>query len=127
MRAACGKLFAMRPLVFGLVGLLVATLLFRYWMRRGRVSGDDARRLVERGALLVDVRTPGEFAGGHVGGATNVPLQELAARIGELGDPARAIVVYCHSGMRSRMAATLLRRSGFTGVADLGPRSAWPS
>jgi len=64
----------------------------------------DPVQLVADGALLLDVRTPGEFADGHVQGALNVPVQVLESRIAEL-DPARPVVVYCRSGNRSAMDA----------------------
>jgi phage shock protein E len=82
------------------------------------------RELVTNGALLLDVRTPEEFASGHVRGAVNIPVQELAGRMHELGSTGRDIVVYCRSGGRSATAASLLRRAGFR-VEDIGPMSAW--
>lgn len=89
-----------------------------------KVSGEEAKRLVQDGATLVDVRTPPEFALGHLDGAVNVPVQDLAVRHAEL-DPARAVVVYCRSGARSAAAAELLSANGFNSVHDLGPKSAW--
>src|SRR5690606_10226025 len=85
----------------------------------------NAATLVADGALLLDVRTPGEFADGHVAGALNIPVQELEARVAEL-DPARSVVVYCRSGNRSGTAASMLRARGFE-VTDIGPMSAWPN
>lgn len=64
------------------------------------------RRLVESGALLLDVRTREEFSGGHVPSAVNIPVQELASRLGETE---RAVVVHCRSGGRSAQASTMLR------------------
>lgn len=93
----------------------------------GKVAPAKARELVERGALLLDVRTPGEFAGGHIAGARNVPLQELGARVGELGDRDRPVVLYCASGMRSASAASALKRAGFKHVFDLGAMGRWPA
>lgn len=90
----------------------------------GPVAGAEARRLVAQGALLLDVRTAGEFSAGHVDGALNVPFDEVAARLAELGPPSRPIVAYCHSGRRSGIAATTLRARGYT-VWDLGPMTAW--
>ncbi len=115
----------MHPIYFALVGLAAALVAFRMLMRRGRVSATDARRLVADGALLLDVRTPAEFDAGHLEGAQNVAVQQLAAALEGLGPKARPIVVYCQSGMRSRFAAATLRRAGFTAVHDLGPRAAW--
>ena len=100
----------------GLVGYAIS-------LRRGRGSATDARAWVEAGALLVDVRTPGEFRGGHLDGAKNIPLQGLEGRLGEIGS-GRKGVGYCHSGMRSRAAAGVLRRAGHE-VLDLGPMTAW--
>jgi phage shock protein E len=81
------------------------------------------RRLVAEGALLLDVRTPAEFASGHVAGATNIPVQELPARLGELRDAPR-VVVYCRSGARSAAAAQMLRSRGHD-VLDVGPMTAY--
>ncbi len=90
------------------------------------VAPAEAHRLVEKeGALLLDVRTPQEFAAGHVPGAVNIPVQELPARLDEIGAP-RKIVVYCHSGRRSTIAAGVLEKKGHD-VANLGPMTAWGS
>jgi phage shock protein E len=90
------------------------------------ITGAEARTLVAQGALLLDVRTAGEFAGGHVEGAVNVPIGELDEKLGAL--PAKKdqpIVVYCHSGRRSAAARQVLERAGFTKVVDLGAMSNW--
>lgn len=92
----------------------------------GRVSGSEAARLVqEENATLLDVRTPGEFSGGHVEGAVNIPVGDLGGRVSEV-DQDRPVVVYCQSGGRSASAAELLRGRGYT-VHDMGAMSAWPS
>jgi len=83
----------------------------------------DGRRRVAEGALLLDVRTRQEFESGHVEGARNIPVQELAARVDELVNAPR-IVVYCRSGGRSAVAAELLRSRGHD-VLDVGPMSAY--
>lgn len=89
-----------------------------------RVDGKRARDLVANGAQLVDVRTPAEFASGHVPGAINIPVHMLSSHVGQL-DKAKDIVVYCRSGARSASAASALLQSGFNAVYDLGPISAW--
>ncbi len=83
----------------------------------------DGRQRVAEGALLLDVRTAEEFASDHVPGAKNIPVQELAARAGELRE-ARRVVVYCRSGARSATAARILREQG-QDVLDVGPMSAY--
>jgi predicted CxxxxCH...CXXCH cytochrome family protein len=85
----------------------------------------EARALFDRGALLLDVRTPGEFDSGHVHGAVNIPVQSLAQRLGELPSTDQPIVVYCHSGGRSASAASMLRQAGWTDVRDVGPMPHW--
>lgn len=90
-----------------------------------RVSGNDAHALVADGATLLDVRSPEEFAGGHIDGAISIPVQELVGRMGELGDKTGPIVVYCQSGGRSAMAKRLLEGNGFTKVHDLGGIAQW--
>lgn len=62
-------------------------------------------------ATVVDVRTPGEYAGGHVAGSLNIPLNELPHRIDELKGK-KNIVLCCASGARSNSATTLLQQQG---------------
>ncbi len=90
-------------------------------------NADDAaaRALVAKGALLVDVRTPAEYAVGHLQGARNIPVGELGNRANELGPKTRAIVVYCASGRRSAAAKRLLVTEGFNAVHDLGSINNW--
>jgi NADPH-dependent 2,4-dienoyl-CoA reductase/sulfur reductase-like enzyme/rhodanese-related sulfurtransferase len=71
--------------------------------------------------IVVDVRTPGEFRSGAYPDAVNIPLDELAGRLSELGnDLNRDITVYCASGARSAYAENLLRQMGFTNVKNGG-------
>lgn len=84
------------------------------------------RELVDQGAILLDVRSPEEFASGHVEGAKNIPLQTLAHRFHELGEDKDApIVVHCHSGGRSRAATRMLHQLGFRNVVDIGGMPNW--
>jgi phage shock protein E len=92
----------------------------------GKVAPEKAKALVEGGALLVDVRSPGEHASFHLPGSINVPVGEVSARLGELGDKQKPVVVYCASGVRSASAVGTLRAAGFTDVHDLGGLSRWP-
>ncbi len=70
--------------------------------------------------LVVDVRTPMEFAAGAVAGALNIPLDELEARLEELGPRTREITVYCASGARSAYAQRMLAGLGFHRVQNGG-------
>ena len=92
--------------------------------RGGSVDGAEAQRLVSAGATLVDVRTPGEYADGHIDGALNIPVSEISGRMAELPRD-QPLVVHCLSGARSARAADMLREAGYT-TYDLGPMDAWP-
>ena len=74
---------------------------------------------------LVDIRQPGETAGGSIAGAILIPLTQLNSRIDEL-DPERPTIVFCAGGFRSSIAASRIVRAGFTDVSDLlGGYGAW--
>ncbi len=79
------------------------------------VSREEAKKLVAGGAQLVDVRAGHEWDAGRIGGASHLPLAELAERVGEL-DKGRAVVLYCRGGNRSTMAAEVLVAEGFDAV-----------
>ncbi|MDI9384634.1 MAG: rhodanese-like domain-containing protein [Verrucomicrobiota bacterium] len=89
--------------------------------RMGMVGRTEARRLMEAGAKVIDVRSQGEFSTGHCAGATNIPLNAITERIErEVADKETPILVYCLSGTRSGAAARLLRGQGYTQVHNLG-------
>ena len=77
--------------------------------------------------LILDVRTPEEFARGHVPGAINIGVDQLAQRIDEIsGQRAEEVVVYCERGPRALRAADLLADAGFASVRHLeGDMSGW--
>jgi rhodanese-related sulfurtransferase len=76
------------------------------------VSRDEARKLIDDGAQLVDVRADHEWEAGRIAGAKHVPLAELAERTGEI-EKERLVVLYCRGGNRSTMAAEALAAAGF--------------
>jgi phage shock protein E len=104
------------------VALVGAFLLFK---RLGQLNPAEARKLVQEGAKLIDVRSPAEFGGGHLPGALNIPLPELGARANKLGPKDKPLVLYCASGTRSSMARSVLKGLGFTQVFNLGSMSRW--
>lgn len=93
-----------------------------------RISQKEAKDILDnRNATLVDVRTPGEFAQGYIPGAMLLPLDRLAIDSSKkLPDKDAEILVYCLSGNRSRSAASLLARAGYTNVKDIGGIGSWP-
>jgi rhodanese-related sulfurtransferase len=76
------------------------------------VSRDEAQKLIEDGAQLVDVRADHEWEAGRIKGASHLPLAELAERAGEI-DRERPVVLYCRGGNRSTMATEALAAEGY--------------
>ena len=76
------------------------------------VSRDEAQKLIEDGAQLIDVRADHEWEAGRIPGATHLPLDQLAERAGEV-DRERPVVLYCRGGNRSTMAAAALADAGY--------------
>jgi len=75
--------------------------------------------------VVLDVRTPEEFAAGHVPGAKNVPYDLVAARLGEIPRD-KDVVLYCKSGRRAGLAADVLAANGYTRLSHLeGDMTAW--
>jgi len=102
-----------------------------WWLPFGQVPESPARELAEalqRSAppLFLDVRTAGEFAAGHVEGAVNLPITELAHRLPELElDPGRPVVAICLTAHRSIPAVRLLRGHGLQARQLAGGMRAW--
>jgi rhodanese-related sulfurtransferase len=98
------------------------------WAKGGGELEDIAQMApgdLEPGVAVLDVREPGEREAGAIPGSVGIPLGELNARAGEL-DRSRLLVVHCKGGYRSSIATSLLRRHGFTEIANLvGGYDAW--
>ncbi len=114
------------PVRSALVVLAIATALLVSACSSGSsaISNVDAQAFLsatsQPGVTVVDVRTPAEYAAGHVDGAVNMSVEgpEFSAQIATL-DKTGSVAVYCHSGRRSAMAADLLAGSGFTTIINL--------
>ena len=85
----------------------------------GGAPSADLKSLVDEGAFLVDVRSPGEFADGHVKGSVNIPLDRIVTQLGKFKDK-KNIIVFCRSGNRSSMAKNLLEQNGIKNVVNGG-------
>jgi phage shock protein E len=84
-----------------------------------------ALEAVDQGALLIDVRSPEEFAGGHLDNAINIPHGEIVEGLAKLGvAKSTPVVVYCRSGNRSGKALDALTAAGFATVTNAGPYEA---
>jgi phage shock protein E len=80
----------------------------------------DLGDLIRNGAMIIDVRSKGEYAGGHVKGSVNVPLNSLEGHLNKIKDKNTPIITCCASGMRSASAKSILKSSGFTNVHNGG-------
>jgi rhodanese-related sulfurtransferase len=112
--------------------LALALAVLAYEFSRARSSGEsvgptDAVRLINQGALVVDVRTQGEFDAGHIREARHLPQEQVAGAAESLKKfKDKVIVACCESGMRSGAAARVLRAQGFGKVVNLrGGLQAW--
>ena len=94
-----------------------------------QISMDEAITMMEEesGYIILDVRTPEEFADKHIPGAVNIPNETIAAEeIPELPDKDQLILVYCRSGNRSKQASEKLADMGYTNVVEFGGINSWP-
>lgn len=78
------------------------------------------KTLMEQGAMVLDVRTTGEYASGHIQGSMNIPLQQLGEITKRIKNKEQIIITCCASGMRSASARTVLRQQGYTNVYNGG-------
>ena len=84
-----------------------------------QTSPSSLKSLRNDGAMLLDVRTPEEFAAGSVDGAVNIPLNELEGRLAEVKDQ-KHIIVFCQSGNRSGKAIKILEANGIKNTTNGG-------
>lgn len=80
----------------------------------------DYAELVKQGAVILDVRSKGEYAGGHVKGSINIPVDQLGKSLSQLKDKNKPIITCCASGMRSASAKSILKSNGYTTVHNGG-------
>lgn len=107
--------------VIGIAGLAVGLTVYQRQFGGGAERGIDIPALVRDGALIIDVRTAGEFASGHIDGAINIPYDVIDKEIENYApERERSILVYCRSGNRSSHAKQTLVNMGYTKVSNGG-------
>lgn len=100
------------------VAVIVVFLVLR---PTSHAQGGDVEAALRDHALVIDVRTTGEYAAGHLPGVTNVPINRLAKEIVALApDHDRPIALHCASGGRSGSGCEMLKKMGYTRVYNLG-------
>jgi rhodanese-related sulfurtransferase len=80
----------------------------------------DYAQLVKEGAIILDVRSKGEYAGGHIKGSINISVDTLSNNLSKLKDKDKTIITCCASGIRSASAKGILKSNGYTQVYNGG-------
>ena len=94
-----------------------------------QINMDEAITMMEEESsyIILDVRTPEEFADKHIPGAINIPNETISTEeIPELPDKDQLILVYCRSGNRSKQASEKLAALGYTNIVEFGGINDWP-
>jgi phage shock protein E len=117
-------------IVYVILAIVIVFVIVTKFNNRGikHMNVENAQELVKDLAVtILDVRSPEEFAQGHLQKARLIPVGEIANRIGELSSlKDKKILVYCHAGNRSAVASRILMKNGFTSVENLdGGITAW--
>ncbi|MGG9972325.1 rhodanese-like domain-containing protein [Ferruginibacter sp. SUN002] len=86
----------------------------------GLGQSTDYNQLLKQGAVIIDVRSKGEYAGGHINGSINIPLDQLSGNLGKIKNKNQVIITCCASGMRSASARNILKANGYTEVYNGG-------
>ncbi len=80
----------------------------------------DFDKFAEEAGIILDVRTPAEYFAGHIEGAINIPLEELAGNLHKLPNKHQPVITCCTSGMKSATAKVILEALGYTRVCNGG-------
>ena len=75
-------------------------------------KSESVKDFMDKGAVIIDVRTPGEFQGGHIKGSKNIPLNTISSKINEIKKLNKPVIACCASGMRSAQATSILKSNG---------------
>ena len=107
-----------------LLVIAVIVVLIFLLKKSGEISTKDAQARLKDGALVIDVRSPGEFDSGHLPSAINIPLDEIESALPRrIKDKNQVLLLHCQSGMRSGMAKQKLKSMGYTHAYNLGSLS----
>lgn len=79
-------------------------------------STNNVAEYIEKGAVILDVRSKAEYQGGHIKNAMHIPLQELNAKINQVKKLNKPVIAYCASGMRSASATSILKSQGIDAI-----------
>jgi phage shock protein E len=105
--------------------VLLIILIFLYFVVKPLILNDlnidEVKKKVKEGAVIIDVRTDGEYESSHLDSSLHIPLSDLKGRIDSaVSDKDRAIMLHCRSGSRSFAAKRILKGMGYSNVYNLG-------
>jgi len=103
--------------------LIIAAMVAIAFMikKTGQISPKEAIAYLNNGAMVIDVRSPGEFSSGHLAKAINIPLDNLETALPQrVKDKSQVLLLHCASGMRSGLAKIKLHGMGYTNAFNLG-------
>ena len=75
-------------------------------------KSESVKEFMDKGAIIIDVRTTGEFQGGHIKGSKNIPLNMISSKINDIKKLNKPVIACCASGMRSSQATSILKSNG---------------
>lgn len=104
-----------------ILAVFAVLALFILLKRMGQISAKDAQQHLKDGALLIDVRTVGEFSSGHLPGAINIPLDQMKTAVPRrVKEKNKVLLLHCQTGMRSGAAKHKLKGMGYAKAFNLG-------
>ncbi len=106
------------------VVLLVIFAILYFLRRAGHISAGDAKTHLKNGALIIDVRSPGEFNANHLPNALNHPVDQIESSLPRrIKDRNQCLLLHCQSGLRSGVAKKKLQSMGYVNAFNLGSYS----
>lgn len=79
-------------------------------------KSESVKEFMEKGAVILDVRSPGEFQTGHIKGSKNIPLNIISSKINDIKKLNKPVIACCASGMRSAQATSILKSNGINAM-----------
>lgn len=86
-------------------------------------KSESVRAFMANGAIIIDVRTSGEFREGHIKGSKNIPLDQIETQLSAIQKLSKPVIVCCRSGMRSAQAASILKSNSIEVINGEGWQS----
>ena len=86
-------------------------------------KSESVKEVMDKGAVIIDVRTDGEYGEGHIKGSKNIPLNTISGKIEEIKKMNKPVIVCCQSGMRSSQANSILKNNGIESMNGGGWQS----